>query len=104
MSAPKLTTYKFRVLSGSVEDPAEHLVQSIGRDIQRVEALFADRKWGETASRPMTAAAATAYFAMLRSGQFRGTWAEFEDFYLAVEPVEPVTATPTEPGAEPGSQ
>lgn len=98
MSAtPKLTTYKFRVLSGTPEDPVEHHVASIGRDIQKVEQLFADRKWGGTDSRPMTAAAATAYFAMMRAGQYSGTWADFEEFYLAVEPEEPVTVTPTGP-------
>ena len=95
---PKLTTYRFRVWFGDPEDPdnaTEMLVHGVGRDIQKTEEFFATNKWGDTQSRPMTAAAVTAWHGLQRSGRFTGTWEEFENSYLAVEPVEQVVSTPT---------
>lgn len=97
-SPPKLTTYRFRAILGNPEDPdslVELEVLGVGRDVQQAERLFADRKWGETASRPATAAAAVSYFALQRSGKFTGSFDEFEAQYLSIEPVEAVVATPT---------
>jgi hypothetical protein len=100
---PHLTTYKFRVFGGDADaEPTDIVVHGVGRDVQRAEQLFADRGWGSTQSRPMTSAAVVCYYAMLRTGYFSGTWAEFEEWYLAIEPVESDTAVPTEPGREPG--
>lgn len=104
MSTPKLTTYRFRVFVGDADDPTETVVHGVGRDVQRAESMFADRGWGATTSRPMTSAAVVSYFAMLRTGKFSGTWEEFENSYLAIEPVEEVNAVPTVPGLDPGSQ
>lgn len=104
MAGPKLTTYRFRVFGGDADNPTEHTIHGVGRDVQRAETLFADRGWGSTQSRPMTSAAAVCYYAMTRSGLYSGTWEEFENWYLSIEPVEAVHATPTEPGHEPGSQ
>lgn len=100
---PRLTTYTFRVYGGDADDPAEFTVHGVGRDVQRAESLFAERNWGTTQSRPMTSAAVVSYYAMVRRGEFAGTWEEFEGWYLAIEPEETVTAVPTEPGREPGS-
>ena len=100
---PHLTTYRFRVFGGDADaDPNEIVVHGVGRDVQRTEQLFADRGWGSTTARPMTSAAAVCYFAMLRRGDFSGSWEEFENWYLAIEPVESVTANPTAPEREPG--
>lgn len=101
---PKLTTYRFRVWFGNPEndeDQRAELVHGVGRDVQKAEEFFAQRGWGQTQSRPMTSAAVTAYFALQRSGRFTGSWEEFEEQYLAVEPVETVTATPTEAAPAP---
>lgn len=100
---PHLTTYRFRVFGGDADaDPTEIVVHGVGRDVQRTEQFFADRGWGPTNSRPMTSAAVVCYFAMVRRKEYSGTWDEFEDWYLGIEPVEAVTAVPTEPGREPG--
>lgn len=104
MSAPKLTTYRFRVFGGNEESPEEYIIHGVGRDIQKTESFFADRGWGSTTSRPMTSAAVTSYFALVRSGRYAGTWDEFEEWYLSIEPMDAVTERPTAPGREPGSQ
>lgn len=101
---PKLTTYRFRVFMGDPDDPTETVVHGVGRDVQRAEQFFADKGWGQTTSRPMTSAAVVSYFGLKRTGKFDGTWEEFEDAYLSIEPVEAVTATPTEPGVESDSR
>lgn len=96
--APKLTTYKFRVWFGDSENPdaaIETVVHGVGRDVQKCEEFFANKGWGNTANRPMTAAAVTVFFGLQRTGNFSGGWEEFEASYLAVEPVESVAATPT---------
>lgn len=100
MSAPRLTTYKFIVIGGTADHPEEHEIETVGRDVQRVEATFADKRWGATQDRPMTTAAMVCYFAMLRAGQFSGTWDAFENWYLSVQPLEPVNADPTVAGLE----
>jgi hypothetical protein len=87
------------VLFGDPEDPesiTEQIVHGIGRDVQTSEALFAQRGWGKVTDRPMTSAAVVAWAGLRRTGKFTGTFDEFESTYLAVEPVEEVTATPTE--------
>lgn len=96
---PKLSTYRFRVWFGDPEnEESQHdlVVHAVGRDVQKAEEFFMQRGWGNTQTRPMTAAAATAYFGLQRSGRFTGSWEEFEEQYLAVEPIDTVTATPTE--------
>lgn len=103
MPAPKLTTYKFRVFGGSEDEPAEFEVHGVGRDVQKAESLFADKGWGSTQTRPMTSAAAVSYFAMLRRGEFEGTWDEFESWYLSIEPLDTVTERPTVPEPETAS-
>lgn len=102
---PKLTTYRFRVWFGDTEnEETQHpeLVHAVGRDVQKAEEFFAQKGWGSTQNRPMTAAAVTAYFGLQRTGRFPGSWDEFEAQYLAVEPVETVTATPSEPAPAAG--
>jgi hypothetical protein len=102
MSAPpRLTTYRFRVAMGSADDPRHHVVLALGRDVQQAEALFAQRGWGKTESRPMTSAAAVAWAAMVRMGFFTGDFDSFEKQYLEVAPEELVTANPTEAEAAP---
>lgn len=95
-STPKLTTFRFRVWMGDPDKPDEFIIHGVGRDVQKTEEFFADKGWGQTTTRPMAAAAVTAFFALKRSARFAGTWEEFENQYLSVEPVEEVTATPTE--------
>lgn len=104
MTAPTMTTYRFRVWAGDPDDPEEYTIHAFGRDVQRVENEFANRKWGsDTTARPMTAAAMSAYFAMLRTNKFSGTFEEFEDWYLSIEPIDTVTAGPTGAGLVPAS-
>lgn len=98
-NVPKLTTYRFRVWMGDAENPDELVIHAVGRDVQKAEEFFADKGWGSTTARPMTAAAVTAFFGLKRSGRFAGKWEEFEEQYLSVEPIETVTANPTQ--AEP---
>jgi hypothetical protein len=93
---PTLTTYTFRVFGGDETNPEMHLVHGVGRDVQRTEAMFAERGWGQTSNRPMTSAAAVSYFAMLRTGAYSGRWEDFEKWYLSIEPEEKVTAFPTD--------
>ena len=104
MATPRLTTYKFRVLFGEPDDPesiTEFLVHAVGRDVQQSEMLFAKRGWGKVTDRPMTSAAAVAWSALHRTGQYPGTFDEFEGSYLEVSPVEEMTATPSEAAAAP---
>jgi hypothetical protein len=101
MSAPTLKSYRFRVYGGDAENPEMFEVHAFGRDVQRTEAEFASRKWGSATDRPMTSAAMTTYFALKRANKYAGTWEEFENWYLSVEPFESVNAVPTEAGAEP---
>lgn len=98
---PRLTTYKFRVVLGSAEDPKTETVLAVGRDVQQAEKLFAQRGWGKTESRPMTSAAAVAWAALIRTGKFHGDFDAFESEYLAVEPEESVAVTPTEAAPAP---
>lgn len=98
---PRLTTYKFRVALGNPEDPTIHTVLAVGRDVQQAEKLFAQRGWGKTDARPMTSAAAVAWAALVRTGQYASDFDTFENQYLAVEPEEPVNVTPTEAAPAP---
>lgn len=95
-STPRLTTFRFRVWMGNPDNPEEFIIHGVGRDVQKTEEFFADKGWGNTTSRPMTAAAVTTYFALRRAKRFTGSWEEFEESYLSVEPVESVQASPTE--------
>ena len=104
MPAPRLTTYRFRVFAGNPDDPEMYELATFGRDVQRTEKLFAERGWGATTSRPMTSAAVVCYFAMHRLGHFDGDWEAFEEWYLSIEPVEPVNADPINAGPEPALQ
>jgi len=101
MAAPKLTLYKFHVFGGDADDPTSYEVAAFGRDITKTEAEFANRRWGSTTDRPLTSAAMIAYFALYRTGAFKGKWEDFEAWYLSVEPGEEVSANPTEAGQEP---
>ena len=106
MNTPSLTAYRFKVILGNPDDPStliEHDVTAYGRDIQKVEALFADRKYGPTEARPITAAVAAVYFACLRTGVFAGTFDDFEKAYVEVSGDEPVKVFPTEPEPVPAS-
>ena len=101
MSAPKLTSYRFRVFGGDADNPDVYEVHAFGRDVQQTEKEFATRKWGAATDRPMSSAAMTTYFALVRTGKFAGTWDEFESWYLSIEPIETVNSVPTEAGREP---
>lgn len=101
MSSPNLTSYRFRVFGGDAENPDMWEVHAFGRDVQQTEKEFAIRKWGAATERPMTSAAMTTYFALVRGGKFSGTWDDFENWYLSIEPIETVKAVPTEAGREP---
>lgn len=103
---PTLTAYRFKVVLGDPEDDAtwtEFNVTAFGRDIQQVERLFADRKWGTTTDRPVTAATAAAYYALTRGGKFAGSFDDFENAYIEVQAAENavVTIRPTEAGHMP---
>lgn len=106
MNTPSLTAYRFTVVLGDPGDPATLRaldVTAYGRDIQKVEALFGERKWGAVDARPITAAVAACYFALLRTGEFAGTFDAFEAAYLEVSSEEPVKVFPTEAEAVPAS-
>lgn len=100
MQTPSLTAYRFVVLLGDPDAPEAIEVTAFGRDIQKVESLFAERRWGTADQRPMTAAVAAAYFAAIRTGKYSGEFDEFEAAYLEVTASDPVKLTPTE--REPG--
>jgi hypothetical protein len=101
MSAPKLTSYRFRVFGGDADEPEVIEIHAFGRDVQHTEQEFAAKKWGAATDRPMTSAAMTSFFALKRTGKFSGTWEEFEEWYLSIEPIETVSAVPTGAGREP---
>lgn len=101
MSAPTLTSYRFRVFGGDPENPEVHEVHAFGRDVQMTEKAFAENRWGPASDRPMTSAAMTTYNALSRLGRFPGTWEEFEAWYLSIEPIDAVKATPTDAGRGP---
>ena len=102
MPAPRFTTYALRVWMGDPENPTEHHIVTLGRDVQRTEMMFAENGWGKTENRPITSAAAVAYFAMMRLGLYSGTWKDFSDSYLSIEPEEPINSFPIDPGQSPG--
>lgn len=95
-TAPTLTTYKFAVFGGDIANPEHYMVESLGRDVQRAEMEFARRGWGKTESRPMTSAAMVTFYAMTRLGMYSGRWEDFENWYLSIEPEEPVRSNPTD--------
>jgi hypothetical protein len=96
MQTPSLTAYRFTVAMGDPDDPTFLEVTAFGRDIQKVEALFAERKWGSAQDRPMTAAVAAAYFAAVRTGKYDGEYDAFDAAYLEVVASDPVKVGPTE--------
>lgn len=101
---PRFTRHRFVVFLGNAEDEStvtEHHVVAIGADVQRVEALFAGHGWGEVSKRPITAAAAMAYYALVRTGAFTGTFAEFEGAYIEVQPEGQQTVNPTDAAPSP---
>lgn len=96
---PRFTTHRFAVIIGDPDDEAtlrEFHVVAVGRDIQRVEAMFAQNGWGGVDKRPITAAAAMAWAALTRTGAYPGTFAEFEAEYIEVTPEGAVVANPTD--------
>lgn len=101
MSAPKLTSYRFRVFGGDAENPEMFEVHAFGRDVQHTEQEFAAKKWGSATDRPMTSAAMTSFFALKRTNRYAGTWEEFEEWYLSIEPIATVEAVPTDAGRGP---
>lgn len=100
-TTPRLTTHKFHIATGDAENPSTYSVLAVGRDIQQAEQLFAKRGWGKTESRPMTSAAAVAWAALVRTGQWQGDFDSFESVYLEVVPEATVVATPTEAAPAP---
>lgn len=87
MGAVKLSSPRFRVVLGDVDDEAswqELRVQAIGRDLQAAETLFHRRKWGPAQSQAIKFQAAAAYYALRRTGAIEGEWEAFEAGYLEV--------------------
>jgi hypothetical protein len=93
---PHLNAYPFTVVLGDPENPEIHEVIAYGRDMQKVESLFADRRWGAVSDRPITGAVAAAYFACMRSGVYAGTFDQFEAAHLEVQGGEPIKVFPTD--------
>lgn len=100
-NAPQLSTYRFNIALGSAEDPRFFHVLSVGRDVQQAEKLFASRGWGKTDNRPMTSAAAVAWAALTRLGEYHADFDTFENEYLEVVPEAAAPATPTEAAPDP---
>jgi len=100
-NTPTLTTYIFRVAFGDPENPRVIDVRTVGRDVQQAEQFFAKKGWGKTESRPMTAAAVTAWAALHRAGQYPGDFDAFEAEYLEVSPQESVPVRPTDAAPDP---
>lgn len=99
-TALRLVSPRVRVILGDPAGFAENWtgidVQTIGRDFQHAETLFAIQKWGRVADQPMHSMAAAAYYALRRTGQFSGAWEQFEAEYLEVQVIGEDTATPIE--------
>lgn len=105
-ATPSLTAYRFGVTLGDPAEPdtLETLeVTAFGRDIQKVEALFAERKWGTAQDRPMTATVAAVYYALTRSGKYSGSFDDFESTYVEVTDGGAQRINPTERDPMPAS-
>jgi hypothetical protein len=101
----KLTSPKLRVILGDPDQPdtwrAED-VQTIGRDITSTETLFGVQKIGRPADHPVRSITATAYFGLVRTGKYQGSFDQFETDYVEISPIGQDEAFPTEPGPVPG--
>jgi hypothetical protein len=83
----RLNTPRYRIVLGDPEDPAtwtELFVQAIGRDLQHAETLFHRRRWGSPQHAAIKFQAASAYYALKRTGAVEGEWEAFESEYLEV--------------------
>jgi hypothetical protein len=103
MSGIHLNSPRYRVVFGDPEDETtwtEVEVQAITRDLQQAESLFVRHKWGKPADQPFRLTAASAYFALKRSGRIEGTWDDFENGYLEVGVAGVDAVDPTQPAPE----
>jgi hypothetical protein len=101
-----LSSPRYRVVVGDWDDETtwrELEVQSLGRDLQMAESLFARHKdWGRPTENAIKLQAVAAFYALRRTGQVDGSWDAFESAYLEVTEAGQEVVGPTEPGPEPG--
>jgi hypothetical protein len=105
MGAVRLTSPRYRVVLGDVDDPdtwTEVEVQAITRDLTTAEAVLFRQKLGKPQDSPIRFTAIAAWAALRRTGVIEGTWEQFEAGYLEIGEAGADAIPPTEPGADPG--
>ena len=86
-----LSSPKLRVIFGDAErsETWEAIeVQTTGRDMQQAEELLARNGMGKLVDVPINGTVAAAYYAMRRTGKRGGDWAQFQNEYIDIAPVE----------------
>jgi hypothetical protein len=107
-SSTTLNSPRYRIVLGDWSDPdtwQPHEIQTIGRDMQMAETLFARHKqWGKVGDAPIRFQQVIAFYAMKRTGAYAGTFDQFEAAVLEVleadDPDGEGEAVPTLPGPE----
>lgn len=105
MTTPTLKSPVYRVVLGDWSAPdtwQAHEVQTIGRDLQMAETLFARHKpWGKPGDNPIKFQVVIGYYALKRTGVYAGSFEQFEaDALEVLEADEGEDVTPTNPGPE----
>lgn len=103
-----LNSPRYRIVLGDWADPetwVSHEIQTIGRDMQMAETLFARHKqWGKVGDAPIRFQLVIGYYATKRTGTYAGTFDQFEGDVIEVleaeDPDGEGEAVPTRPGPE----
>ena len=89
---------------GDWADPetwVENELQCIGRDMQMAETLFARHKqWGKISDAPIRFQTVIAFYAMKRTGNYSGSFDQFESDLLEVTEAGEEEADPTSPALD----
>lgn len=96
----KLSSPRLLVILGNPDDPdswSSVEVQTIGRDTTAAETLFGVKKFGRTMDHPVLSLTAIAYYGLLRTGRFQGSWEDFESAYVEIQPLGMDDSFPTVP-------
>jgi hypothetical protein len=95
-----LRSPRFNVIMGDPEDETsweEYQVRSIGRDQVAAEELFGREKFGKPIDAPLRFSSAMAYFAMVRTGRYVGSFDEFVADCIEANAVAQEEVFPTVP-------
>jgi hypothetical protein len=99
-----LRSPRYNVIMGDPEDETtweEYQVRSIGRDQIAAEELFGQEKLGKPMDSPLRFSSAMAYFAMVRTGRYVGSFHEFTTDCIEANAVAQEEAFPTVPEPAP---